>query len=51
MINYGKHFIDQSDINSVIKVLRSNKITQGPYVELFESKLKIILFEIFSSSK
>ena len=40
MINYGKHFIDQSDINSVIKVLRSNKITQGPYVELFESKLK-----------
>ncbi len=40
MINYGKHSIDQSDIRSVIKVLKSKKITQGPFVELFENKLK-----------
>jgi len=36
MIPYGKHHIDQEDIKSVIKVLKSNSITQGPLVELFE---------------
>jgi UDP-4-amino-4,6-dideoxy-N-acetyl-beta-L-altrosamine transaminase len=29
---YGKHFLDQSDINSVIKVLKSPALTQGPKI-------------------
>ena len=27
---YGKHFLDQKDINSVLKVLKSPYLTQGP---------------------
>lgn len=40
MINYGKQSIDSSDINSVIKALKSNFLTQGPLVEKFELQLK-----------
>ena len=40
MINYGKHFIDKNDINSVIKALKSNFLTQGPKIQEFENNLK-----------
>ena len=40
MINYGKHFIDNKDIISVKKVLKSDWLTQGPIVKKFESSLK-----------
>ena len=40
MINYGKHYIDKDDINSVVKVLKSEFLTQGSNIELFENKLK-----------
>lgn len=36
MINYGRHFIDEKDIDSVVKVLRSGFLTTGPKVEEFE---------------
>lgn len=40
MINYGKQFIDGKDINKVIKVLKSNYLTQGPIVRKFEKRLE-----------
>tara|TARA_B110000240_G_C13477043_1_gene443596 strand:- start:79 stop:1239 length:1161 start_codon:yes stop_codon:yes gene_type:complete len=40
MINYGKHFIDKNDIKSVISVLKSNFLTQGPKIQEFENALK-----------
>ena len=40
MINYGKHFIDKQDIKSVVSVLKSNFLTQGPKVEEFQQALK-----------
>jgi UDP-4-amino-4,6-dideoxy-N-acetyl-beta-L-altrosamine transaminase len=36
MIPYGKQDINQGDIDSVINVLKSNFLTQGPEVPLFE---------------
>lgn len=39
MINYGKQTIDEDDINAVVAVLRSDYLTQGPSVELFERDL------------
>jgi len=36
MIPYGKQDINQNDINSVIDVLKSDFLTQGPQVPLFE---------------
>lgn len=36
MIYYGKQFIDEQDINAVIKVLKSDFLTQGPVIENFE---------------
>ena len=39
MINYGRHSIDKKDIQAVIKVLKSDYLTQGPVVQKFESKL------------
>ncbi len=38
-IPYGKQLIDQKDIKSVIKVLKSDLITQGPQVPIFEKKI------------
>jgi perosamine synthetase len=35
-IPYGKHYIDEDDIQSVINVLRNAPLTQGPKVEEFE---------------
>ena len=40
MISYGKQSIDQSDIDAIIKVLKSDWLTQGPAVETFENDIK-----------
>ncbi len=40
VINYGKHFIDENDIKTVIKTLKLNKITQGSEIIKFENRLK-----------
>ena len=40
MISYGKQSIDQSDIDTVIDILRGDWLTQGPSVEIFENDLK-----------
>jgi len=39
MINYGKQWIDQDDINSVVSVLKSDFLTQGPAVKQFEDAI------------
>jgi len=39
LIPYGKQSIDQSDIDAVVKVLKSDWITQGSAVETFENDL------------
>lgn len=36
MIPYGKHHIDEDDIQAVVDVLRSGLLTQGPTIESFE---------------
>ncbi|KPH96335.1 spore coat protein [Pseudoalteromonas porphyrae] len=36
MIQYGKQFIDQTDIDAVVDVLKSDWLTQGPKVPAFE---------------
>jgi Predicted pyridoxal phosphate-dependent enzyme apparently involved in regulation of cell wall biogenesis len=41
MISYGKQSIDKLDIESVIKVLKSDWLTQGPAVEVFEKAIEI----------
>jgi len=38
-IPYGKQYIDNDDINAVVKVLRSDLITTGPVAEEFEKAL------------
>lgn len=38
-IPYGKHYIDEEDIESVVNVLRNAPLTQGPKVEEFERKV------------
>ena len=40
MLSYGKQSIDQSDIDSVVEILKGNWITQGPAVKKFEDELK-----------
>ena len=40
MITYGSQSIDRSDIKGVIKVLKSKNLTQGPFIQKFESELK-----------
>lgn len=39
MISYGKQFIDKKDIDAVIKVLKSDFLTQGPKIKEFENAL------------
>ncbi len=39
MIPYGKQDINQADIDSVVDVLQSDFLTQGPRVPLFEKKV------------
>jgi perosamine synthetase len=36
MIPYGKHHIDENDIEAVVGILRNGLLTQGPAVETFE---------------
>ena len=36
MIPYGKHHIDEDDIQAVVDILRGSFLTQGPAVEAFE---------------
>lgn len=36
MIPYGKHHIDEADIQAIVEVLKSGTLTQGRYVEAFE---------------
>jgi len=38
-IPYGKQFIDNKDIDAVIKVLKGEFLTQGPHIELFEKEI------------
>ena len=42
MIPFSRHFIDKKDINSVVKVLKSDFLTTGKQVPLFEKKLSKI---------
>ena len=37
MINYGKQTLNSLDCKEVLKVLKSDFITQGPKIPLFES--------------
>jgi UDP-4-amino-4,6-dideoxy-N-acetyl-beta-L-altrosamine transaminase len=39
MIPYGKQWIDDDDINEVIKVLKSDWLTQGPKIDEFEKAI------------
>jgi UDP-4-amino-4,6-dideoxy-N-acetyl-beta-L-altrosamine transaminase len=39
LIPYGKQDINQNDIDSVLKVLKSDFLTQGPQVPIFERKI------------
>ena len=39
MIPYGKHHIDEEDIQAVVDVLEGGLITQGPAIEVFEKKV------------
>ena len=38
-VPYGQHVIDEADIESVVSVLRSGALTNGPAVEAFETAL------------
>lgn len=40
MIPYGRQNINEEDIDSVVKVMRSDFLTQGPITPLFEQSLK-----------
>ena len=39
IIPYGKHYIDEDDVRSVVDVLRCGMLTQGPKVVEFENKV------------
>jgi len=40
MISYGRQFLDKKDLSSVLSVLRSGWLTQGPSIKKFEDILK-----------
>ena len=40
LLQYGKQYIDEQDIKWVTECLNSDYLTTGPFVELFEQKLK-----------
>ena len=50
MIPYGRQSIDEEDIDSVIKVLKSDFITQGPIPDLFEKKVASLVNAKFAVS-
>jgi len=39
IIPYGHQWIDKNDINEVVKVLKSDWLTQGPKIKEFEAAL------------
>lgn len=39
MLPYGRHYLDEEDIASVVEVLRGDFITQGPKIAAFEKAL------------
>ena len=39
IIPYGKHYIDEDDVQSVVDVLRHGMLTQGPKIAEFENKV------------
>lgn len=39
MIPYGRQDISQADIDAVVDVLKSDYLTQGPRIEIFENKI------------
>jgi UDP-4-amino-4,6-dideoxy-N-acetyl-beta-L-altrosamine transaminase len=39
MIPYGRQSLDQADIDAVVQVLKSDWLTQGPVIELFEAAM------------
>ncbi|MDD5595650.1 MAG: UDP-4-amino-4,6-dideoxy-N-acetyl-beta-L-altrosamine transaminase [Candidatus Omnitrophica bacterium] len=39
MIPYGRHYIDSKDIEAVVRVLKSGRITQGGKIREFEKRL------------
>lgn len=43
MISYGRHSVNDSDIDSVIGVLKSDWLTTGPKVEEFEQALESVV--------
>jgi dTDP-4-amino-4,6-dideoxygalactose transaminase len=43
MIPYGRHSIDESDIEAVVSVLKSDWLTTGPVVEAFEEALERVV--------
>ena len=36
MIPYGRHYLDDEDIQSVVNVLQNGPLTQGHHIESFE---------------
>lgn len=50
MLPYGRHNIDQNDIDAVVDVLKGDWLTCGPIVELFEEKLSKITHSPFAVS-
>ena len=50
MIPYSRQNINQSDINSLTKILKSNFLTQGPTVKNFEEKIKKLVKSKFAVS-
>ena len=39
MIPYSKQSISKEDVSSVIKVMRSNLLTQGKHLNIFENQI------------
>ena len=39
VIPYGKHFIDDDDIEAVVDVLKNHSLTQGQFVNSFEESI------------
>ncbi len=50
MIPYSRQNINREDINSVVKILKSDFLTQGPIVEKFEKKFKKLVNAKFAIS-
>jgi dTDP-4-amino-4,6-dideoxygalactose transaminase len=39
MITYGRHYLDQKDIDGVVSVLKSSYLTQGKKSFIFEKNI------------